>query len=141
MFEVHHILFLKFEINVVHVIFNSRQTFYDITQLNIHIFFLLKRLFPYIQDLRDELAQLRNDSVAAASTNVVPLDCTRRMETELASHVACNRVSYLNIPAGTVVAALAPPPSQREDALSHVAAVSLRYSVFCISLYSYMFEV
>ena len=98
-------------------------------------------MFPYIQDLRDELAQLRNDSVAAASTNVVPLDCTRRMETELASHVACNRVSYLNIPAGTVVAALAPPPSQREDALSHVAAVSLRYSAFCISLYSYMFEV
>ena len=89
---------------------NFLQTFYDTTQLNI---LHLQRFFQNIQELRDELAQLRHDSVAVASTNMVPLDCTRRMETELAAHVARNRISYLNVPAGTAVATLAPPQSMQ----------------------------
>ena len=93
-------------------------------------FFYLSHLSPYIKKLGDELAQLRHDSVAVSSMDIVPLVHTNRIETDVTAHVACKRISYPNVPAATVVEASGPPVRQCEDVPRHTVAVSLKCIIF-----------
>ena len=106
------------------------------------VFFLNQNLYvftfclPHIQELRGEEGQVQHGSVVAASTDMSLLHDTRTMNTELSARVLGERILYPNVPAWTVVAASALPPSQCEDVPRHTAAVSLRYTsylTFCLN--------